>query len=628
MGKIIGIDLGSYNSAVSIVEGGQTIVIPNSEGSVSTPSVVAFDVKTGEIKVGDAAKRQAALNPKNTIFNIKRLIGRTYDEVKHLKRPYDIVDNNGKAAVKIGDRIYSPEEISAIILQKMKKTAEDYLGANVESAVITVPAYFNSDERSSTKVAGEIAGLKVERIISEPTAASLNIKNETDKLYFIIDSGGCTSDFSSISIEDGLFEVIATDGSLDLGGNLIDDALVNYISDDFLKESGVDIRKDPMALQRVTEAAEKAKIELSNVTQTEINLPYITAVDGTPKHLVKTITRAKFEQLIQFYVDETMKLIKSSIKKSNKNISDIDEIVLVGGSTRIPYLVDNIEKYFGKKSNKSLNADTAIASGAAIQGSVLAGDTTDILLLDVTALSFCIETMGGVSTKMIEANTTIPTSKSQVFSTASDNQPSVQVNVCTGERPMYVNNKHLGTFSLDVPPARRGTPQVEITFSIDSNSILTVKAVDKATGKSNDIRIEGKSSLTKEEIERMKNEAEQNADSDKKEKEKVDKLNQADSMIFQTEKQIEDFSDKLTEENKTELNSKLGNLKEAHKTQNVDTIDNCIKELNDSWQNISSKLYEKSQNESTNDSNPTNETQSPNKDDSENVTDVDFEEVK
>jgi len=624
MGKIIGIDLGSYNSAVSIVEGGQTIVIPNSEGSLSTPSIVSFDEKTGEIKVGESAKRQAALNPKNTIFNIKRLIGRTYEEVKHLKRPYDIVDNNGKAGVKIGERIYSPEEISAMILQKMKKTAEDYLGTNVTNAVITTPAYFNSDERSSTKVAGEIAGFTVDRIISEPTAASLNIKDKTGKLYMIVDSGGCTSDFSVLDIEDGLFEVIGTDGDLDLGGNLIDDALVNFISDEFLKETGVDIRKDPMALQRVTEASEKAKIELSNTTQTEINLPYITAVDGQPKHLVQKLTRSKFEQLIQFYVDKTISLIQSSMNKSGKKVSDIDEIVLVGGSTRIPYLSESIEKYFGKKANKSLNPDTAIASGAAIQASVLAGDTTDILLLDVTALNFSLESMGGVASVMVEANTTIPTTKTQIFSTATDNQPGVQINVSTGNRSMFKDNKMLGTFNLDgIMPARRGVPQIEISFSIDANNILTVTAVDKATGKKNDIRIEGNSSLTKEEIERMKMEAEQNSDADKKEKEKVDKLNQADSMIFQTEKQIEEFGDKLNEENKTELNSKLDNLKEAHKTQNVDNIDKYTKELNDVWQNISGKLYEESKNQSTNESNSSDK-----KDDSENVTDVDFEEIK
>jgi len=617
--RIIGVDLGSYNSAISATIGGVSVVIPNSEGNLTTPSIVSFDPKTGEIKVGESAKRQAALNPKNTIFNIKRLIGRTYDEVKHLKRPYDIVDNNGKAAVKIGDRIYSPEEISAMILQKMKQTAESYLNEKVTNLVVTTPAYFNSSERESTKVAGEIAGFQVDRIISEPTAAALNIKDKSDKLYFIIDSGGCTSDFSSISIEDGLYEVLSTDGSLDLGGNLIDEAIVNYFAEEFLKESGVDIRKDPMSLQRLTEASEKIKIELSNVTQSEINLPYITSVDNQPLHLVKTLTRAKFEQLIQFYVDETMKLIKSSIKKSGKEISQFDDIVLVGGSTRIPYLVENIEKYFGKKANKSLNADTAIAQGAGIQASVLAGDTKDILLLDVTALNFSIRTQNDVATTMIEANTTIPVSKTQTFSTAVDSQPGVQIDICTGNRPMYKDNKHLGTFNLDgILPAKRGVPQIEVTFNLDANSILTVKAVDKATGKSNDIRIEGNTSLTKEEIERMKQEAELNADADKKEKEKVDKLNQADSLIFQTEKQIEEFADKLTEDDKTHLSEKVELLKESHKTQNLEGIDKAMKELNDVWNSISSKLYADTQNQQTNES----------ADKHSEAQDVDFEEVK
>lgn len=618
--KIIGIDLGSYNSAVSIIEGGQTVVIPNSEGSLTTPSIVSFDPKTNEIKVGEGAKRQAALNPKNTIFNIKRLMGRTYDEVKHLKRPYDIVDNNGKAAIKVNDKIYSPEEISAMILQKMKKTAEDYLGSKVSRAVITVPAYFNSSERESTKVAGEIAGFVVDRIISEPTAASLNIKDKKGKLYMVIDSGGCTSDFSVIDVEDGLFEVVATDGSLDLGGNLIDEALINYVADEFNNEYHTDIRKDPMSLQRLTESAEKAKIELSNTTQTEINLPYITSIDNVPKHLVKSITRAKFDQLIQFYIDNTLTLIKSSMQKSGKKITDIDDIVLVGGSTRIPYLVENIEKYFGKKCNKSLNPDTSISSGAAIQGSVIAGDNTDILLLDVTALNFSIETMGSVATTMIEANTTIPTSKSQVFSTAADNQPGVQINVSTGDRPMFKDNKFLGTFNLDVMPARRGTPQIEVEFSIDANSILTVKAKDKGTGKENKVCIEGSSSLTKDEIERMKMEAAQNAELDKKEKEKIDKLNQADSLIFQTEKQIEEFGDKLTDDDKSDLISMVDKLKESHKAQNLIDIDKYSKELTTVWNRISQKMYSEPSQESA----PTNEQKSNDQD----VQDVDYEEVK
>jgi len=618
MSKIIGIDLGSYNSAVSVIEGGNTVIIPNSEGQLSTPSIVSFDEKTGEIKVGETAKRQAALNPKNTIFNIKRLIGRSYDEVKHLKRPYDIVNNNGRAAVKIGDRVYSPEEISAMILQKMKKTAEDYLGTTVDKAIITVPAFFNSSERESTKVSGEIAGLKVERLISEPTAASLNIKNDDGNIYMVIDCGGCTTDCSVIDVEDGLYNVLSTDGNLDLGGNLIDNAIINYVADDFLKETGVDIRKDPMALQRITESAEKAKIELSNVTQTEINLPYITSIDNQPKHLVKTLNRAKFDQLIQFYIDDTMNLVKSSLSKSGKDISEINSIVLVGGTTRVIALTDAIEKFFGKKSNKTLNPDTAISSGAAIQGSVLSGDNNDILLLDVTALNFGIRTLNDVATVMVEANTTIPVSKSQIFSTSADNQPSVQIEVCTGNRPMYKDNKHLGMFNLDgILPARRGTPQIEITFSIDANSILTVTAVDKATGKKNDIRIEGNTSLTKEEIERMKFEAEQNAESDKKLKEKVDKLNHADSTIFQTEKQIEEFGDKLSDTDKSELNSKLDLLRESHKTENLDDIDKYIKELNEVWNKISSKLYSESQTQPDGgDTKPT-----------DNVSDVDFEDI-
>ena len=602
------------------MEVGQSVVIPNSEGGTSTPSVVSFDEKTNEMKVGEPARRQAALNPKNTIFNIKRLIGRSYEEVKHLKRPYQIVDNDGKAAVKVGKKVYSPEEISAIILQKMKKTAEDYLGQEVTKAVVTVPAYFSSSERESTKVACEIAGMECVRIISEPTAAALNIKEKKGKLYIIIDSGGCTSDVSLIDIDSELYETISTDGNLDLGGNLIDDAIVNWLADDFKKEYNTDLRKDPMALQRLMEAAEKAKIELSNTTQTEINLPYITVLDNTPKHLVKTLNRAKFNQMIHFYSEELMKLIYSALEKGDKKIENIDDIVVVGGSTRIPFLIENIEKYFGKKVDKSLNPDLSISTGASIQASVIAGENTDILLLDVTSLNFYIETLGGVATKMIESNSTIPISKSQIFSTAQDNQPGVEIRVATGERPIFSNNKFLGSFNLEgVMPARRGTPQINVEFSIDANSILTVKAIDKGTGKENKIRIEGSTSLSKEEIERMKDEAKVNAESDKKQKEKIDTLNQADSLIFQTEKQIKDFDDKLSDTDKSELNSMVEKLKESHKSQNLTDIEKYTKNLTEVWNRISSSIYNQS-----NQSEPQQNTQQSNN----TAEDVDYEEVR
>lgn len=596
MSKIIGIDLGSYNSSVSVFENGQVTVIPNAEGSNSTPSIVSFDKNTDEIKVGEAAKRQAALNPENTIFNVKRLIGRTYDEVKDLVRPYKIVNNDGKAGVQIKDKIYSPEEISAKILQKMKKTAEDYLGEPVKDAIITTPAYFNSAERESTKVAGEIAGLNVLRVVSEPTAAALNIKEEGDKTYMVVDSGGCTSDFSVINIADGVYEVLASDGDLELGGSIIDSAIVDYIIDEFKKENGVDLKNDPMTLQRVIDAAEKAKIELSSTTQTEINLPYITSIDNVPKHLVLTLNRSKFEQLMQFYVTKTMQLIKSSIDKSGKRIEEIDTVILVGGTTRIPYLVENIEKFFDKKANKSLNPDTAISSGAAIQGSILSGDNqNDILLLDVTPLNFYIETYGGVASAMILENTTIPTSKTQIFSTAADNQTSVDINIATGSRPKFSDNKFLGTFHLDgILPAKKGVPQIEVEFSIDANSILTVKATDKATNKENNIRIEGNTSLTPDEIERMKQEAEENAENDKKELERINKINAADSLIYQTENQIEEFSDKLEETEKTTLSEKVEKLKTAKESNNLSEIDNSIKDLSEYWNSISEKLYKQS----------------------------------
>ena len=621
--KIIGIDLGSYFSSVSVMEGGQPVVMPSSEGSNSIPSVVSWDEKTGEMKVGEPAKRQAALNPKNTIFNIKRLIGRSYDEVKDLNRPYKIVNNNGRAAVEVIGKIYSPEEISAMILQKIKKTAEEFLGEEVHRAVITVPAYFNSDERAATKTASEIVGLEAVRIISEPTSAALNIIDKHGKLYVIVDSGGCTTDVSLIDIDSQVFETLSTYGDLDLGGNLIDESIVNFIADEFQSEYHTDLRKDPMALQRLTEASEKAKIELSTSIETEINLPYITVVDGIPKHLVRKINRAKFNQLIDFYTTKLIDICKETLKRGGKNISDIDDIVVVGGSTRVPYIIEKLEEFFGKKMNKSLNPDTAIATGAAKQAGILSGESSDLLLLDCTSLSFGIETLGGIYTVMIPAGTTIPCNKTEVFSTAADSQPSVSINVGTGERPMFSQNKKLGTFNLEgIMPAPRGVPQISVSFDIDANSILTVKAVDKATSKQNQIRIEGSTSLTKEEIERMKSEAEVNAEVDKKEREKIEKLNQADSLIFQTEKQIKDLGDKLNESDKTDLNSMIEKLKDSHKTQDMISIEKYSHELTEVWNKISTRIY---QSPSSTDHVSTHENNTKSDD---NVSDVKYEEVK
>ena len=590
---LVGLDLGSYNCAISVYEGNEIKIIPNSEGSLTTPSYVAF-TKDG-IKVGESARRQSVTNPEKTIFNIKRLMGKTYEQVKHLKRPYKIVDSNGRAAILIDDRKYSPEEISAMIIQKMKKTAEDYLGREVKRVIITVPAHFNSEERQATQTAGEIAGLKVDRVISEPTAAILNVDAKSEKKYAVYDFGGCTMDLSIVDVADGVFEIKSTDGDLDLGGSLIDEKIVNWIADEFKKEEGIDLRLDPMAYQRLFEASEKAKIELSGSTSTDINLPYITSIDNIPKHLVKTLTKAKFEQLIDDIIERTIDKAKSALKSSGFKKEDINEVLLVGGSSRIPLVQEKLEKLFGIKPSKALNPDTCVSTGATIQGGVLTGHVNDILLLDVIPLSLGIHTMGGVFTKLIEANTTIPTRKSQVFSTASDNQPSVDVEIAQGERSLFVDNKLLGKFKLDVPPSPRGVPQIEIVLDIDANSILSVTAIDKATGKENSIRIENTSSLSKDEIERMKAEAESNADSDRKEIEKIQKLNDADSLVFQTEKNIKEFAEKLTEEDKAVLNDLVTKLKSAHSTKDIGSIDGLVVDLNGKWNEISTKLYSQTQ---------------------------------
>jgi len=619
---IIGIDLGTTNSCLALVEGGEPVVITNAEGKRTTPSVVGFS--GSDRKVGDPAKRQAVTNPTKTVYSIKRFIGKDFsnctDEIKMV--PYKVVKSGKNVpAVEIDDRKFTPQEISAMILQKMKKTAEDYLGQEVKRAVITVPAYFGDAERTATIEAGEIAGLKVERIINEPTAAALAYgldKKNKDAKILVFDCGGGTHDVSVLEIGDGVFEVRSTDGDVHLGGDDFDNEIINWMVAEFKSEHNIDLSKDPMALQRLKDAAEKAKIELSSTVQSEINLPYITAQDGVPLHFVKTLTRAKFDQMTQSLVTRAIDCAKTALKKADLKSSDIDEIILVGGSTRIPAIQEAIEKTFNKKPNKSVNPDEVVAIGAAIQGAVLTGNITDVLLLDVTPLSLGIETMGSVFTKLIEANTTIPTRKSETFSTASDNQPSVELHVLQGERPMAKDNRTLGRFHLDgIMPAPRGIPQIEVIFDIDANGILSVTAKDKATGKENRIRIEGGSQLSKDEIEKMKQEAEANAEADKLERERVDKINAADNMIFQTEKQIKEFGDKLSDSNKSELESVLGELKEAHKAGDVDKIDSTMGKLNETWNRISTEIYSQTSQTPPQPEGQTEETQ-----------DVSYEEVK
>ncbi|MCC6816617.1 MAG: molecular chaperone DnaK [Saprospiraceae bacterium] len=635
MGKIIGIDLGTTNSCVAVMEGNEPTVIANDEGRRTTPSIVAF-LSNGEIKVGDPAKRQAITNPKNTVYSIKRFMGHRFDEAgsEVSKTPYTVIKgDNNTCRVDINGRLYTPQEISAMVLQKMKKTAEDFLGQEVTEAVITVPAYFNDSQRQATKEAGEIAGLTVKRIINEPTAAALAYgldKKHKDSTIAVFDLGGGTFDISILELGDGVFEVKSTNGDTHLGGDDFDQVLIDYLAETFKSQENIDLRKDPMALQRLKESSEKAKIELSSSNETEINLPYITAVDGVPKHLVLKLTRAKFEQLSDQLIQRTLKPCEAALKDAGLNKSDIDEIIMVGGSTRIPKIQQIVEDFFGKKPNRGVNPDEVVAIGASIQGGVLTGEVKDVLLLDVTPLSMGIETMGGVYDVVIESNSTIPTKKSKVYSTAADSQPSVEIHILQGERPMAKDNRTVGRFILDgIPPAPRGVPQIEVSFDIDANGILNVSALDKGTGKKQNVRIEASTGLSKEEIEKMKNEASANAEMDKKTRERVDALNEADSLIFQTEKQMKEFGDKIPAEKKSAIETELTNLKNAHQSQDMDAISKYKETLNSAWMAASQDMYSATQNSGSSEQHNTesNNGSSQSNGNSENVTDVEFEEV-